>query len=68
MGRKLVTFEGATPAGGGSQVGELVVGDVTLVRGVPQEVDEKVAKIAQSVEHHKVVVESPQAAKPEGDS
>lgn len=63
MAEKVVTFEGATPAGGGSQVRELVVEDddehrAVLTIGVPETVSDKLAKAAQGVEHHKVKVET----------
>ena len=65
----MVTFEGASPAAGGDSIGGLTVEAgserVTLRRGVPTEVDEKLAKAAQNVPHHNVTVES---ATKEGDS
>jgi hypothetical protein len=58
---KLVTFEGATPAGGGSTITELLVEDddgnrAVLTKGQEVEVEDSLAEVAQNVDHHKVSV------------
>lgn len=63
MADRVVTFDGATPAGGGSGVGLLLVEDadgnrVELVKGQPQTVSEQLAKAAADVTHHNVTVET----------
>lgn len=62
--KKLVTFEGATPAGGGEDVSELQVEDghgnrVLLRKGIPTECSAALAAAAQKVDHHKVTVGKP---------
>lgn len=64
MAKRFVTFEGATPAGGGEQIGELQVEDdaghrVLLRLNEPVEVDESLAKAAEAVDHHNVLVQTP---------
>lgn len=63
---RVVTFEGATPAGGGKAVGELQVEDgngnrALLVLNQPTKVSKAIADAAERVDHHNVKVESVKA-------